>query len=146
MICPRCQSHDTYPYELDHPGEHVCMSCGHVWAEISPSRLNRRQLLTKAAVAGTLVWSVPTIIGVARADAADLNSRPPSTQPPPATSPPQPTPTTAPPQMGPPLPKGLPPELPFTGDDEHKHIVAGTAVTVAGAALWAAAKEERRYE
>jgi hypothetical protein len=85
--------------------------------------LARRQFLLKAAVAGTAVWVVPSIIAIQPAGAADLNSRPPKhvdqvvdpiAKPPPAVADTQ---------------------LPFTGDDSDDLIIAGLAATAAGASL-----------
>lgn len=99
--------------------------------------MNRRQFLAKGAAAGTLVWSVPTVITVARADAADVGSRPPSSLPP-ITAPPGETMT------GPPLPRDLPGTLPFTGQEPMRHAKLGAAAVASGAALYAITKEPRR--
>jgi hypothetical protein len=84
----------------------------------------RRQFLLKAAVAGTAVWAVPSIIAIHPAAAAGLNSAPPkdviSRHVDPVPQQPQPAAAE---------------QLPFTGDDNERLIVAGLGATAAGASL-----------
>ena len=90
----------------------------------------RRQFLLKAAVAGTAVWVVPSIIAIQPAAAAGLNSRPPKS----VNKPPEPIarhvdPIAKQPQAV------ADQQLPFTGDDSDDLIVTGIAATAAGASL-----------
>jgi hypothetical protein len=86
----------------------------------------RRQFLLKAAVAGTAVWAVPSIIAIHPAAAAGLNSAPPkdviSRHVDPVPTQPQPQPAAV-------------EQLPFTGDDNEHLLIAGAAATAAGASL-----------
>jgi hypothetical protein len=87
--------------------------------------LARRQFLLKAAVAGTAVWAVPSIVAMRPAVAAGLNSRPPP--------PPKPVSRHVDPIHAQPAPADT--QLPFTGDDNADLVVAGVAATAAGASL-----------
>ena len=94
----------------------------------------RRQFLLKAAVAGTAVWVVPSIIAIQPAAAADLNSRPPK----PVSRPPKPIARHVDPiakQPEPTQPKAVDAQLPFTGDDSDDLLISGIAATAAGASL-----------
>lgn len=99
--------------------------------------MDRRQFLTAASV-GALVWSAPTILTVEPASAASRHSGPPAHPQPerapepverPETQRPSPTTTTG--------------QLPFTGGNETRDLIIGTAVTAAGAALIAKNHEPR---
>jgi hypothetical protein len=101
---------------VDSSQEHACAS--------ARDTLARRQFLLKAAVAGTAVWAVPSIIAIHPAAAAGLNSAPPkdviSRHVDPIPQQPQPAAVQ---------------QLPFTGDDNERLLVAGVAATAAGASL-----------
>lgn len=88
----------------------------------------RRQFLLKAAVAGTAVWAVPSIIAIHPAAAAGLNSAPPKdvNRHVDAIRKPPPPPAAA---------AAAAEQLPFTGDDNERLIVAGLGATAAGASL-----------
>lgn len=99
--------------------------------EEAQRRWTRRQVLARGAVAGSIVFVTPTIVAATRADAAGLGSRPPKTPPRQVTTPP-----AANPVMGPPLATGIPPSLPFTGNNELAGTEIGASALAAGAALW----------
>ncbi len=87
--------------------------------------LGRRQFMRKAAVAGAIVWTVPTIVSIEPAGAADRHSAPPK---PPGS-------------VEKPPPKEIsgrhhdPEQLPFTGDNEIVELGVGAAAIAAGAAM-----------
>jgi hypothetical protein len=92
--------------------------------------LARRQFLLRAAVAGTAVWVVPSIIAIQPAAAAGLNSRPPKS----VSKPPKPIARHVDPVAQ--QPQGVADaQLPFTGDDSDDLLVTGIAATAAGASL-----------
>jgi hypothetical protein len=103
--------------------------------------LNRRQFLGRAAVAGTLIWTVPTIVSVEPAGAAERHSARP--KPPvepvgavvePPVEPPEPKPVAA-------THNGPAPQLPFTGDSQLVELGAGLTAIAGGAALIAWGRE-----
>jgi len=104
--------------------------------------VDRRDLLRKAAIAGTAAFVVPAIITVDPADAQALTSPPP--EPPSRAEQPESSPrTTGGTQQGV-QPAGRRvtgrTELPRTGADLDRLVVAGLAATAGGAALvlWSA--------
>lgn len=94
--------------------------------------LGRRQFIRKAAVAGAIVWTVPTIVSIDPANAADRGSAKPR---PPVSHPPVYETGGAAFEMGPALPAKLPGSLPFTGDNEQLGALIGGGAVVAGIAL-----------
>ena len=107
----------------------------------SGSTSGRRDFLRKAAVVGTGAFVVPTIITVDPADAQALTSPPP--QPPGPPQSPQvdlgSSPATVPPQATATQPAGNRvtglTELPRTGANIDRLVVAGLAATAGGAGL-----------
>lgn len=103
--------------------------------------MDRRQFLSTATV-GALVWTVPTVLTVEPADAATRHSGPP-THPQPERAPePAPEPVEGP-EAQRPLPQNPTGQLPYTGGNETRDLIIGTAVTAAGAALIAKNHEPR---
>lgn len=92
---------------------------------------SRRRLITHGVAVGAVAWVAPTIVAATRADAAGMGSRPPKSPPPRTVTPPAPNPV-----MGPPLATGIPPSLPFTGNNELAGAEIGASALAAGAALW----------
>jgi hypothetical protein len=99
--------------------------------------LGRRQFMRKAAVAGTLVWTVPTIVSIQPAGAADRHSARPKPPVGGVVEPPIVTPTTAATQLG-------PTRLAFTGDNEIVEFGVGLAALAGGTALILSAAEPER--
>lgn len=97
--------------------------------------LGRRQFMRKAAVAGAIVWTVPTIVSLEPAGAAERHSAAPRPPKQPQTETNTFDTGGAALEMGPALPKGLPASLPFTGDNERTGAIIGTGIAAAGAAL-----------
>jgi hypothetical protein len=100
--------------------------------------LGRRQFLCRAAVAGTVVWTVPTIVSIETAFAADRHSAPPKPPVEPVGA------VSAPPAAPAPLAvtkRAGPTQLPFTGDNEVVEFGVGLAAVVGGAALIALGAE-----
>lgn len=103
--------------------------------------MDRRQFLTAAGV-GAIAWTVPTILTVEPVSAATRHSAPPPHPQPERAPEPAPEPVERPEAQRPSLttPTG---QLPFTGDNETRDLIVGTAVTAAGAALIAMTHESR---
>jgi len=95
--------------------------------------LGRRQFMRKAAVAGAIVWTVPTIVSIAPAGAADRHSAPP--KPPGGVVEPPPKQIAGKHKDG--------EQLPFTGDNEIVELGVGTAAIAAGAAMLMLSAEGR---
>ena len=93
--------------------------------------LGRRQFMRKAAVAGAIVWTVPTIVSIEPAVAADRHSAPPGAvvKPPPAVGA---------------VHDGPHAQLPFTGDNEIVELGIGVAAITAGAAMLLMSEESAR--
>jgi hypothetical protein len=89
--------------------------------------------MRKAAVAGAIVWTVPTIVSIEPAGAADRHSAPP--EPPGGVVKPPPT-------VGP-LHEHQK-QLPFTGDNEIVELGVGVAAITAGAAMLLLSEEGAR--
>jgi hypothetical protein len=93
--------------------------------------LGRRQFMRKAAVAGAIVWTVPTIISIEPAGATDRHSAPPKppggvvTPPGGVVKPPPAVAAVHDPHA----------QLPFTGDNEIVELGIGVAAITAGAAM-----------
>jgi hypothetical protein len=86
--------------------------------------LGRRQFIRKAAVAGAIVWTVPTIVSIEPAGAAERHSTPPKPPVEPisgVSKPPGGEKSTA--------------QLPFTGDNEVLEFGVGVVAVTAGAAM-----------
>lgn len=88
------------------------------------AELGRRQFIRKAAVAGAIVWTVPTIVSIEPAGAAERHSTPPK----PPVEPVSGVVST---------PRGAKnsAQLPFTGDNEVLEFGVGVAAVTAGAAM-----------
>jgi len=108
------------------------------------AELGRRQFMRKAAVAGAIVWTVPTIVSIEPAGAAAGHSGPPVTSTTSTTStggvhqqPPPPSTVGAKQQQ----PGG---QLPFTGDNQSIEVGVGVAAVTAGAAMLLLSAEAER--
>jgi hypothetical protein len=97
--------------------------------------LGRRQFMRKAAVAGAIVWTVPTIVSIEPAGAADRHSAPPGAV---VKPPPEVPPEVKAVQQ---KPDG---QLPFTGDNEIVELGVGIAALGAGAAMILMSEEGAR--
>jgi hypothetical protein len=106
----------------------------------APADLGRRQFLRRAAVAGSLVWAVPTIVSLDSAGAAALlHSSPPEPANPPVEA------VAAPPARPAVVTKGTgPAELAFTGDNTLVEFGVGLAGIAAGAMLLHSNTEAQR--
>ena len=95
----------------------------------------RRRFLFRAAGAGFVALTVPTIVSVAPASAAGLTSPPPEVQPTVEAR----SPTQAPPVAAAEV-SAAGGQLPFTGADVQKPIAAGLTAIAGGSALiyWSA--------
>jgi hypothetical protein len=105
----------------------------HLNPSTAAAGLGRRQFMRKAAVAGAIVWTVPTIVSIAPAGAADRHSAPP--KPPGGVEQPPPTKISG--------RHKDPEQLPFTGDNEIVELGVGTAAIAAGAAMLILSAEGR---
>ena len=109
----------------------------------SAGNADRRQFLRRAALVGTTVWAVPTIVTIDVAGSQQMTS-PPPTRPPAVgnvTDPRLPAQQTA--AQSTPTQVAGRTELPRTGIELNEVAVAGLAATVGGAALvlWSAELE-----
>ncbi len=88
------------------------------------AELGRRQFIRKAAVAGAIVWTVPTIVSIEPAGASERHSTPPK-------------PPVKPISGVSKHPDGEKDaaQLPFTGDNEILELGIGVAAVTAGAAM-----------
>jgi hypothetical protein len=96
--------------------------------------LGRRQFMRKAAVAGAIVWTVPTIVSIEPAGAVDRHSAPPE----------PPGGVVKPPQEVGPAQRKPDGQLPFTGDNEIVELGVGVAAVTAGAAMLLLGEEGTR--
>lgn len=97
--------------------------------------IGRRTFIRKAAVAGAIVWTVPTIVSIDPASAATQRG---SAKPKPPVTPPIVTPTPMQ-ETGGGEAEGE--QLPFTGDNEIIELGVGVAAVTAGAAMLVLGKE-----
>jgi hypothetical protein len=97
-------------------------------ATSAATELGRRQFMRKAAVAGAIVWTVPTIVSIEPAGAADRHSRPPK-------PPVEPVGGVGSTPHGDGDSQKDPAQLPFTGDNEILELGVGVAAITAGAAM-----------
>jgi hypothetical protein len=89
------------------------------------AELGRRQFIRKAAVAGAIVWTVPTIVSIEPAGAAERHSTPPKPPVEPISG------VVSRPHDG----EKDAAQLPFTGDNEVLEFGVGVAAVAAGAAM-----------
>jgi len=101
----------------------------------SARELGRRQFIRKAAVVGAIVWTVPTIVSIEPAGAADRHSAPPVTPPGAVQQQPPPPPATVA------ATQQQPGQLPFTGDNQNVEFGVGLAAIAGGTALIIASAE-----
>jgi hypothetical protein len=99
-------------------------------ATSAATELGRRQFMRKAAVAGAIVWTVPTIVSIEPAGAADRHSRPPKPPVDPVGGV-----VSTPHGDGDGDGQKDAAQLPFTGDNEILELGVGVAAITAGAAM-----------
>ena len=107
--------------------------------------VGRRRFLRRAAVAGTVALAIPTIVTVTPAGA--ITSPPPRPPQPPQVEPSRDV-RPAGPASGAQVAAATQGQLPFTGADVEKLVVAGGTAVAGGAALiyWSADKSARAVE
>jgi hypothetical protein len=108
----------------------------HENATSASAALGRRQFMRKAAVAGAIVWTVPTINSIEPAGAADRHSEPPSGLV-------KPAPEVAPAHEVSPAHESDG-QLPFTGDNEIVEFGVGVTAITAGAAMLLMSNDDAR--
>jgi hypothetical protein len=96
--------------------------------------LGRRQFIRKAAVAGAIVWTVPTIVSIEPAGAAERHS----------TAPKPPVEPVSGVVSKPPDGEKSAAQLPFTGDNEVLEFGIGVAAVTTGAAMLMLSAESDR--
>lgn len=109
--------------------------------------VSRRKFVQKAAVAGTAVWVVPTILSISPAAASDLNSRPPRSDPPVDSAPGEPVVDgSGHSDVYESAGGGSGGVLAYTGTNPVPKVVAGVTAAAAGAAVIAKTHRQRSYE
>jgi hypothetical protein len=106
--------------------------------------VNRRQFIRRAAVVGTLVWTVPTIVTIQPASAS--SAAPHRRVLSPVSSPPETPPTTFVRAVAvKPKTETNDGTLPFTGDGERRDLALGLGALTAGIAAVMLSNDERSW-